>query len=365
MLLICSTGSNTTEPINQSKKGALIMATIRKRGNLQWEARIRKRGYPTTCKTFETKADAETWSKEIETEMNKGVFVSRTEAEKYTLKECLDRYIEEYIPRLKHPEFVVYRARALQRRNIALRIMATIRAKDIADYRREREAEGVKNGTILIELALLSRLFNYARSDWGMESLQNPVAIISKPKPEKGRERRLETGEEERLFEASPAFFSSIIHFALVTAMRREEIATMKWKNVNFENRSILIQDTKNNETRTIPLSVYAIEILQNLPHKEEQELVFGISAQRITNTMIETCKKAGIEDLRFHDLRHEATSRLFENTDLDLMEIRAITGHKTLQMLLRYTHLRTARLADRLAGAKRVAVTAYAHTPK
>jgi integrase len=335
------------------------MATIRKRGNLQWEARIRKRGYPTTCKTFETKADAEAWSKEIETEMNKGIFVSRTEAEKYTLSECLDRYIEEYIPRLKHPQIIVYRAKALKRRNIALRVMATIRAKDIADYRREREAEGVSNATIISDLALLSRLFNFARSDWGMESLQNPVALVSKPKTEKGRERRLEESEEEKLLKAAPDNFKPVIRFALATAMRREEIASLKWKNVNFGNRSILLTDTKNNETRTVPLSAEAINILQNIPKKEEQEFVFGIGAQHITNTMVEACKKAGIENLRFHDLRHEATSRFFENTDLDLMEIRAITGHKTLNMLLRYTHLRTARLADRLAGAKRIASTA------
>jgi integrase len=332
------------------------MAAIRKRGNLQWEARIRKRGYPTTCKTFDTKADAEAWARQIESEMDRGIFVSRTEAEKYTLGECLDRYIEEYIPRLKHPNVMIYRARALKKRNIALRIMATIRAKDIADYRREREAEGVKNATILYDLALLSRLFNFARSDWGMESLQNPVSLISKPKPDKGRERRLEIGEEERLLQFSPKYFRPVILFALATAMRREEIASLKWNNVNLDNRSILLTDTKNNETRTVPLSKEAVNILKNILKKEDKELVFSIKAQVFTNTMNETCKKAGIENLRFHDLRHEAISRLFENTDLDLMEIRAITGHKTLQMLVRYTHLRTARLADRLAGAKRVA---------
>jgi integrase len=330
------------------------MATIRKRGNLQWEARIRKRGYPTTCKTFDTKTDAEMWSRQIESEMDRGVFVSRTEAEKYTLSECLDRYIEEYIPRLKNTRGITYRAKALKKRNLALRIMATIRAKDIADYRREREAEGVKNTTILSELALLSRLFNFARSDWGMESIQNPVSLISKPKPEKGRERRLEQGEEERLLDIAPEHFRPVILFALATAMRREEIASLKWKNINLENRSILLTDTKNNETRTVPLSMEAVSILNNIQKKEGQDLVFGIEAQNITNMMTDTCKKARIENLRFHDLRHEATSRLFENTDLDIMEIRAITGHKTLNMLVRYTHLRTARLADRLAGAKR-----------
>jgi integrase len=332
------------------------MAAIRKRGNLQWEARIRKRGYPTSCKTFETKADAEAWARQIESEMDRGVFVSRTEAEKYTLSECLDRYIDEYIPRLKQGHQTKSRAKNLKKYDIACRIMATVRAKDIADYRREREAKGVANATILLDFALLSRLFNIARSDWGMESLQNPVALVSKPKPGKGRERRLEAGEEERLLQSAPDHFKPIILFALATAMRREEIATLKWKNVNIANRSILLTDTKNNETRTIPLSLKAIDILENIPKKEVSELVFGISAHNITRIMIQACKKAGIENLHFHDLRHEATSQLFENTDLDLMEIRAITGHKTLNMLIRYTHLRTARLADRLAGAKRTA---------
>jgi integrase len=94
----------------------------------------------------------------------------------------------------------------------------------------------------------------------------------------------------------------------------------------------------------------------------DNENSVFGISSESITQAMIKACKKVNLENLRFHDLRHEATSRLFENTDLDLMEIRAITGHKTLQMLVRYTHLRTARLADRLAGAKRNADKSIVH---
>ncbi len=335
------------------------MATIRKRNPYQWEVRIRKRGYPTTCKTFETKVEADAWAKETETAMNKNQFVSTKEAERYTLSECLDRYIEEYIPRLKSTKPKTYTARAIQRRPIAKRLMSTIRAKDIADYRREREAEGLSGSTILLEFALLSKVFNLARSDWGMEGLQNPIQLVSKPKPAKGRERRLEAGEEEKLLKEAPSHFRPVILFALATAMRREEIASLKWKNVDLKRKSALLLDTKNTETRSVPLSPVALDILRTIPRQENQELVFGIGADQITRIMSEICKKAGLVDLRFHDLRHEATSRLFENTDLDIMEIRAITGHKTLQMLLRYTHLRTSRLADRLAGARREGKTA------
>ena len=118
--------------------------------------------------------------------------------------------------------------------------------------------------------------------------------------------------------------------------------------------RYVLLPETKNNEPRTVPLSPAALDILRGLPQPEGQEQVFGLVTEQITHTMLATCRKAGLENLRFHDLRHEATSRFFEHTDLDVMEVKAITGHKTLQMLARYTHLRTARLADRLAGMKR-----------
>ncbi len=330
------------------------MAAITNRGPLQWRARIRRRGYPTVSKTFETKADAEAWARQIESEMDRKVFISRAEAEQYTLSECLDRYIEEYIPRLKHGKREADRARALQRRPIAHRIMATIRAKDIADFRREREAENVSGNTIRLDFALLSKLFNYARSDWGMESLQNPVELAAKPKPSRGRDRRLEKGEEEKLLKAASPIFQAVILFALATAMRREEIASLQWKNVSINNRSVYLPETKNSEARTVPLSTTALDILKTLPSPEREERVFGMTANQITDTMKRVRKKAELENIRFHDLRHEATSRFFENTDLDVMEIKAITGHKTLQMLARYTHLRTALLADRLDGAKR-----------
>lgn len=200
------------------------MATIRKRGNLQWEARIRKRGYPTTCKTFDTKAEAGKWAKETEATMGKGQYVSAKEAEAYTLAESRDRFTEEYLPRLKDPRREIYRIDRLKRRAIAHRIMATIRSKDIADFRREREAEGVSPNTIRLDLALLSRLFNYARSDWGMESLTNPVALASKPKLPTGRTRRLEPGEEERLLAVCAPEFALVVRFALATAMMRGEI---------------------------------------------------------------------------------------------------------------------------------------------
>ena len=332
------------------------MASIRKRGLYQWEVRIRKKGLPVTCKTFETRAAAEKWAKEIESEMDRGVYVSRGEAERTTLSEALDRYIEEYLPRLAQEKNNIYQARAIQRRSLATKYLAAIRGKDIAEFIKERESEGVSGNTIRLDLALISRLFNVAASDWGMESLSNPVTRVTKPKLPKGRERRLEEGEEDRLLAATYPEMADIIRLALETAMRREELSNLRWADIDFERRTATLFETKNGQTRTTPLSPQALEILQAVKAESSGrgERVFTQSPDAITQAMRRACKSAGISGLTFHDLRHEATSRLFENTDLDLMEIRSITGHKTLQMLARYSHLRMDRLADRLAGAKR-----------
>ena len=333
------------------------MATIRKRGNLQWEARVRRKGYPVTCKTFETKADAEIWARQIEGEMDRGIFISRTEAESTTFEEALDRYIEEYIPRLVQGYKETVRAKGLKKCRLAPRFLASIRAKDIADYIKDREAAGKTGSTILRDLTLISRLFNVAASSWGMESLGNPVAKTLKPKANKGRERRLEGDEEKELLEVANPLFRPVFRFALETAMRREEIATLTWENVDLEKRAAHLPKTKNGEARTVPLSPGALALLKALskgkPDSREGQ-VFGMRDYTITKFMVKACKDAGIENLTFHDLRHEAISRLFEDTDLDIMEIKSISGHKSLQMLARYSHLRTHRLADRLAGARR-----------
>ena len=337
------------------------MASIRKRGPYQWEVRIRKKGLPVTCKTFETKYDAEKWAREIESEMDCGIFVPRAEAERTTLAEALDKYIAEYIPKLAHADKSERMAKAIQRRNIACMTMASIRSKDVADFIKEREAEGVSPNTIRLDLALLSRLFEVAISNWGMESLINPVSRVSKPKLPSGRERRLEPGEEERLLAASGPDLATAIKLALETAMRREEIISLTWDQIDLKRRTIglMAANTKNSTARTLPLSPKAIEILNDMKKAlmsdgrdiSPKRRLFDLTPDALTKAMARACKRAKIEGLHFHDLRHEATSRLFENTDLDIMEIKSITGHKTLQMLARYTHLRMDRLARSIGG--------------
>ena len=327
--------------------------SVRQISNGNWQAMIRKKGFPTQSKVFRRKIDAQMWETEVLSGMNKGVFVSAKEAERTTLKELLERYLEECVPALSDPKREGNRVKKLMARPLALRIVATIRSTDIADFVKERQAEGVSGNTVRLDVAVLSKLFNLARSEWGFESLGNPVENVRRPKVNKGRERRLEEGEEDALLAAASDKLRPCISFALETAMRREEIASLTWENVDLGKRQAVLPKTKNGDRRTVLLSSRALEILKGLGAKGEG-LVFGISADAITQAMEAARKKAGIEDLHFHDLRHEATSRLFENTDLDVMEIRSITGHRSLQMLARYSHLRSGRLAERLDGAAR-----------
>jgi len=336
------------------------MATITKRGKHQWQAKIRRKGYPVQSNTFERKIDAEQWARDIENEMDRGVFVSRKEAESTTLYEALDRFIDEYIPNLKMVANETRRAKAIQAREIASLYMATIRTKHIAEFIKEREDEGVKPNTIRLDLAILSRLFEIAATDWGMESLSNPVKRARKPKLNGGRTRRLqpaqgkeEKSEEERLLAACGEKFRPVVQFAIETAMRRAEIANLTWANIDLKGKTAYLAETKNMIERTVPLSPAAIGILKGLPRKIIGS-VFSMSENAITIAMRRARAEAEIQDLTFHDLRHEATSRLFENTDLDLLEIAEITGHKNLQMLKRYTHLRADRLAERLAEKSR-----------
>ncbi len=321
------------------------MASIRKRGPYQWQVKIRRKGYPIQSKTFETEDDAKKWSRLIESEMDRGVFCSQAEAEKTTLDEALERYLREITPEKKGAKQEKSRINILRQSMLAPRYLASIRGTDVAKYRDER-LETRSPITVNNELIVLSHLFTVARKEWGLEGLRNPVSDIRKPKQPTGRDRRLQTGEEEKLLALASPQLRPLIVMALETAMRQGELLSISWKDVNLKQRTIFLSDTKNGESRSVPLSTTAIATLKKIPRDISTPLVFPILG--VSRKFSSACKTAGIDDLRFHDLRHEATSRLFEK-GLNPMEVASITGHKTLQMLKRYTHLRAEDLAAKL----------------
>jgi integrase len=208
------------------------------------------------------------------------------------------------------------------------------------------------------ELAVLSSVISVASKDWGIPIRQNPVSEISMPKLANARTRRLEIGEEQKLLETNNQKLRRIIVLALETAMRRGEILNIKKSHIDFNKSILLIPTTKTDTPRTIPLSSDALTSLRGQLRASQSESdgviplheppVFSYQPRGLSGEFLKLCRRQGIADLRFHDLRHEATSRLFEK-GLNPVEVATITGHKDTRMLMRYTHLRAEDLVGRL----------------
>jgi integrase len=347
------------------------VATFIKRGEFQWQAKVRRRGHPIQSKTFTTKADAEVWARMIEREFDRdGLFQNRAEAERTTLNAALDRYATEVTPRKKGAAQEMVRIKFWQKHPLASRFLSTIRGADLAKYRDDRRLAGRAENTIRLDLALLSHVFETARKDWGMESLNNPARNVRLPSGSVPRDRRLQAEEYKYLSAAllasSQPIVKDIVDLALQTAMRQSEILHLSWERIDFDSRVIFLADTKNGESRNVPLSSAAIVTLRGIVRPVNGGRVFNLSQDRLIRVFQRGCeigrakylsdsKAAGIppavgflDNLRFHDLRHEATTRMFER-GLDMIEVSSITGHKTLSMLKRYTHLRAEDLALKL----------------
>ena len=326
------------------------MASIRPRYDDQgaqtgWQVRITRQGFPQQNKMFRSKREAETWAASVESQMLRGAWLDMAEADSTTLADALDRYAKEVSSLKKSGKIELYRIGTLKTDKIARLHLSKIRGADLADYRDRRFAAGLSESSVRLELAILSNLFTVAMKEWRMEGLRNPVLAVRKPAPGKARDRRVSPGEEKRLLAECAPSLRSIILFALETGMRKGEIQKLLWKDVDLGKCTAKLFDTKNGEDRTIPLSTRAIAVLKALPRNINGKVFPGAD---ISHTFSSACARSGIEDLRFHDLRHEATSRLFEK-GFNPMEVSAITGHKTLQMLKRYTHLRAEDLAKRM----------------
>jgi integrase len=332
------------------------MAMFEKRGPGQWRARVKKKGYPIVTKTFATKAKAEEWARAQEAAMDDGRWQDRREAEATTLSAALTRYYKQVTPTKKGAVQERRRINAWKRDPLASRSLASIRGADIAKWRDDRLAAGKSPTTVRTDLALISHLYEVARKDWTMP-LDNPVRACRMPSPAKGRDRRLEGDEEAELMKAlkdRPLWFQALIRLALATAMRRGEILGMKWCDISMRQRTANLADTKNGERRVVPLSKSArhalalARVYQHNGGRQDGDRVFTATETMIAREWRTIRKATGITDLRIHDLRHEATSRLFEK-GFNPMEAATVTGHKTLQMLKRYTHLRAEDLARRL----------------
>lgn len=342
------------------------MATINKTESGAWRAQIRLTGWPNQVKTFRIKRDAESWARTTEDEIIRGIHVPRSNSEKLTIASALDRYVKEIIPTKKPSGHRRDTGRAeFLKSRLGQYSLAALNSELIAAFRDDRLAEGKANNTVRLELALLSHMYTVAIQEWGTGLIANPVLNVRKPSPGNGRNRRLNGNEEERLLKACDVhtnpFLGWIVRLALYTSMRRGEIISLTREQVNLEAKTLFLPDTKNNSVRTVPLTNKALTTIKEaldfpLRPKETNLLFYGsptrdgtLKPYTINRVWVQALERAEITGLTFHDLRHEATSRLVE-AGLSDQEVASITGHKSMQMLRRYTHLRTEDLVSKIA---------------
>jgi len=334
------------------------MATIQKRknadGTTSFRAMVRKRGFPHVTETFTSKTRAEAWAKRMEVAIEEGSAVS-AEGHRTTLKEALDRYLREITPTKKGARREQDRVKAWQKSPLALRFLSQLRGSDFAEYRDKRRKEGRAENTIAIELKLISKLYKIAAKDWGMEGLRNPIQSVTMPGASRKRERRLTPDEQkallEKLAQLGP-YMAPLAELAIETAMRQGELLSLTWADVDQQKRVAKLHDTKNSESRDVPLSTQAIEILEALPRSLDSSTpVFPMKQDDVIRTFRQACVDSGIVNLKFHDLRHEAVSRMCDL--LPMHEAMRVTGHKTPSMLMRYYHPKAEDLARKLAQVR------------
>ena len=334
------------------------MASIQKRGKY-WRVQIRRKDYPTLSATFDTKAEAALWAAQEEkrlAEQTPQQVVRQIRDQGYRLQDAFDRYITEILPG-KKPSTQTRDRGSIRRlcRDYGDVALAKIDGQMLSAMIRQWQGSGLGANSIRLYLAHLSHLYNVARKEWGMVELVNPVELVRKPKLPQGRDRRLVGDEEARLLAACTAMnqeLADIVIVAIETAMRQGEIVGMEWRHVNWLDHTVYLPDTKNGTARLVPLSVRAEEALQRQQARGtgKEGKVWKYTNDGLRASYTKAVKRAGIAGLTFHDLRHEATSRLCEK-GLPIMTVQAITGHKSTQMMKRYTHISGKVLVDAVRG--------------
>jgi len=318
------------------------MASIIKRGPYQFQAQIRRKGYPTQQKTFETRKAAEAWATVIESEMYRGEFVDRSEAERTTFSDALDRYAREVTLSKRGWETEMHRIKALKKTPLAARSLASLRSLDFANHRDER-LKKCSPATVKRELVIISHVFNTARKDWSLP-IDNPIASIRKPQAGQHRERRLTEDEQVGLLQAADESKAATLRFCIVlaleTGMRAGEIVGLLWEQIDLSNGVIRLDMSKNGDRRIVPLSKAAEAAVRALPRPiQGGRLTKFYDTRGLSAAFRRACERAGITGLRFHDLRHTFASQLAMK-GVPIPQIQQWMGHSTITMTMRYAHL-------------------------
>ncbi len=344
------------------------MASIEKRedgsGDVSYRVKVRLKGYPVQSATFKRLTDARKWAVHTEASIREGRHFKFAEAKKHTVAELVDRYIDKVVP--TKPKSGRDYAQQLEYWKAELgHVLLSDFTPALIVEKRDELASGMTNrgqrtpATVNRYLSALSHACTIAVKEWGwMED--SPMRKVSKLKEPRGRVRFLSDKERAALLEASKNTPYPHLHLIVVLALssgaRRGEIMNLRWKDIDENRTKIILHETKNDERRAIPLTGYARELI--LEHEKvrriDTDMLFpsktGKSPFDIKKSWSNALEEAGIEDFRFHDLRHSAASYLAMN-GASPAEIADVLGHKTLQMVKRYAHLSEAHTSSVVAS--------------
>jgi integrase len=314
------------------------MATVRRRDG-KWQAQVRRRGH-TKSRTFLQRADAQKWAKQTELEIDRlGLQPRATTIEKQSVAAIVEWFRDAILPsrpNRKNEEIVL---NAFLRHKISKLSLAALTSQQVKAYRDVRLGT-IKLATIKREFSLFHRVFELARTDGRMPLDANPFKGVTATKTDFARDRRLSDGDQKALFEAlgkcRNRLLGGVIRFAIATGMRRGELLNARWKDLHWDLATLHIPLTKTGHPRTIPLTTEAKQVLVELAIVwTGSDSIFPTTARAIALVWKRLTKRAGIVDLHFHDLRHEAVSRFFEK-GLSIPEVALISGHKDPRMLFR-----------------------------
>ena len=336
------------------------MATYRKRGS-RVQAQIRKVGYSPVSKSFETKLAAKQWALEAEAAMDSGTWVTSLAHSDVLVKEMFQMWFE-YVNPIKPFCKSKITSIELLKRNFGERRVIDLTPKMIMNYGARRR-ETVGRATLQKELSYFGQAVEFGTTVFDYPLKGNPVREATKAMSQIGMtgggrclERRLEDGEFSALIVAAQEtktrqWMVPVIELAVHTSMRRGELARMRWQDLDFEAGTIFIRDRKHptekiGNDQTIPMFPPARESLEKArAFSKYDDLVIPIRCPKsITSAFMTITKRAKIENLRFHDLRHEGVSRLFER-GWSIPQVAAVSGHRDWAQLKRYTQLKAETL--------------------
>lgn len=319
------------------------MATIRKRGD-RYQVQVRRTGFPPTVRTFQRLTDARQWARTIELKVDRRELPGDLKLlDAVTLAQLVERYRDTVVPNLRGADRETVILDAFLRHPICRKPLSQLNTADFAEYRDER-LKVIQPATLRRQLTPIARMFRVAHDEWGLPIPTSPLAKLRFTATDTRRERRLGAGEYEKLLDAGidtrNPLIVPIVRFALETAMRRGEILPLRWAQVDLPRRTVTVLEAKNGYSRVIPITEVALAVLSSVkPDKVRSDaVVFEVSENAFKLAWQRLVKRANLIDLHFHDLRHEAISRLFE-LGLTAPEVASISGHRTLSQLSRYAH--------------------------